>query len=494
MQIRGRVTAMLMAASLLTGASGAIVGMSLFDGNDAADSPIKGDLKENISLPIGESNTNEESVEKIEKTLELISDRYFEEVKEDELVEGAIQGMISTLEDPYSVYMDKETTQQFTQSLDSSFEGIGAEVSMVDGKVTIVAPFKNSPAEKAGLKPNDQILKVDGKSIAGLDLYEAVLKIRGEKGSVVTLEVMRPGVSDPLKIDVTRDEIPIETVYPDTFEKDGKTIGYLEVVSFSEDTAKDFVKELSKMEEEGIDALIIDVRGNPGGYLESVRNMLSELVTGDKPYVQIEDREGNRERYVSPLKEKKDYPIVSLIDNGSASASEILAAALKEAGGYEVIGDKSFGKGTVQQAIPMKDGSNIKLTLFKWLTPEGNWIHEKGVKPTVEVKQPEYFYANPIQVEEETLEFDMNGDQIKNAQVMLAGLGFEPGRKDGYFSKKTETAVKAFQEANDLKVTGKIDSDTAARIQSELIEVIRDKKNDRQLKVAMEVLVEQLEK
>jgi carboxyl-terminal processing protease len=210
-------------------------------------------------------------------------------------------------------------------------------------------------------------------------------------------------------------------------------------------------------------------------------------VPKDKPYVQIEDRNGEKQRFFSPLSKKKDYPISVLIDRGSASASEILAAALKEAGGYEIVGEKSFGKGTVQQALPMGDGSTIKLTLYKWLTPDGNWIHKKGVEPTVEAKQPEYYYANPIQVEKE-LKFDMNNEQIKNAQIMLKGLGFDPGRTDGYFSKETELAVKAFQKANKLSVTGKIDQKTAQMLDTKIMELIRNGKNDIQLEYAMKVL------
>ncbi|WP_066175653.1 S41 family peptidase [Bacillus marinisedimentorum] len=486
--MKSRAAAVLAAVSLLIGAGGTYAGMTYLD-EEQKPSLIQSELQQNLASGKGDSK-NIEDVEKIEQTLDLISDRYVEEVDNDKLVEGAIQGMIDTLEDPYSVYMDKDTAHQFTQSLDSSFEGIGAEVSMVDGKVTIVAPFKDSPAEKAGLKPNDQILKVDGKSIAGLDLYEAVLKIRGEKGTTVTLEVNRPGVTGNLSIDVKRDEIPIETVYSDMIERDGKKIGILEVTSFSENTAADFKKELKKMEDEGIAGLVIDVRGNPGGYLESVEEMSRLIIPEDKPFVQIENRDGEKDRFFSTLKSKKEYPIVGLIDGGSASASEILAGALKEAGGYEIVGQKTFGKGTVQQAIPMEDGSNIKLTLFKWLTPDGNWIHKKGIEPTVEVKQPEYFYANPIQLKEgQVLEYDMNSEQVKNAQVMLKGLGFAPGRTDGYFNKQTETAVKAFQERNDLKADGKIDEKTSAKIQEKTVDSIKEQKNDLQLQTAVKMLL-----
>ncbi|GLH64300.1 S41 family peptidase [Parageobacillus sp. G301] len=475
-----KTTAILMALSMLVGAGGTYAGMQLA----APDSDREITLVEPDKAA---TNDDEKELKKVEQAYELIKNRYVEKVDDDKLIQGAIQGMISTLNDPYSVYMDEETSEQFTESLDSSFEGIGAEVSMINGKVTIVAPIKNSPAEKAGLKPNDQILRVNGESLEGLDLYEAVLKIRGKKGTTVQLDVLRPGVKEVIKVKVVRDEIPIETVYDSVKTYNGKKVGYLEVTSFSENTAQDFKKKLAKLESEHIDGLIIDVRGNPGGYLQSVEEILKQFIPKDKPYVQIEERNGDKQRFYSDLTEKKPYPIAVLIDKGSASASEILAGAMKEAGGYKLVGETSFGKGTVQQAIPMGDGSNIKLTLYKWLTPDGHWIHKKGIKPDVEVKQPDYFHVSPLHIEKE-LSFDMNNEQVKSAQQMLKGLGFDPGRTDGYFSKETESAVKAFQKANKLPQTGKIDKNTAEVLQAKVMDDIRSDNNDVQLKTAMKVL------
>jgi carboxyl-terminal processing protease len=479
------MVAIYMVLSLLIGASGTFLGTELLRDNEIVNKASDGNsTSDNQKTQDGIPNAD---LEKINSAYELILDRYVLDIDKDALIEGAINGMVSTLKDPYSVYMDKDTAQQFTQSLESTFEGIGAEVSMVDNRVTIVAPFKDSPAEKAGLKPNDQIIKIDGESIEGLDLYEAVLKIRGEKGSTVTLDVMRPGVNDQMKVDVVRDEIPIETVYSSVKDYNGKKVGYIELTSFAEKTAEDFYTHLTELENQKIDGLVIDVRGNPGGLLESVETILKQFVTKDKPYVQIEQRNGEKQRFFSTLEKKKDYPITVLINEGSASASEILAGALKEAGGYDIVGDTSFGKGTVQQAVPMQDGSNIKLTMFKWLTPDGNWIHEKGVEPTIPVEQPGYFYSNPIQLEED-LAYDMNNDKVKNVQLMLKGLGFEPGREDGYYSKETETAVKAFQQANDLSVTGIVDSKTAGKIEGEIMNEVRDEKNDLQLKAAVKIM------
>ncbi|MGD6805220.1 S41 family peptidase [Rossellomorea vietnamensis] len=465
------------AASLLAGAGGMYSGMSLLDA-------FERDTEDGVAM---EGGPLSDRLHKVEVAYDLIADKYVEEVDKGELVEGAIQGMLDTLEDPYSVYMDARTASQFNDSLGSSFQGIGAEVTVMDGKLLIVAPFKDSPAEKAGLRPNDQILKVDGETITGLDLYEATLKIRGEKGSKVELEIMREGLSNPVKVSVKRDEIPLETVHSDIKNENGKHYGVIEVSSFSENTSKDFKKQLSELEEQGLAGLVIDVRGNPGGLLSSVNDMLDELVTKDKPYVQVQERNGDTLKYFSENKEKKAYPITVLVDEGSASASEILAGALKEAGDYPLIGTKTFGKGTVQQPVPMGDGSNIKLTMFKWLTPEGNWIHKKGIEPNIHVKQPAYFYAHPLQAEKPLVR-EMNNEQVKNAQEMLQGLGYKPARSDGYFNNSTETAVKSFQKKHGLEASGKIDSETASKIQEEIYKAVKDEKNDVQLKAALEYL------
>ncbi|EKN71382.1 carboxyl-terminal protease [Neobacillus bataviensis LMG 21833] len=476
--------ALLMTGSLLTGAGGTYAGMKFLNRTEAAPKLEEKAAPKEQAI---NSEENTEDLDKVAQAYDMILRRYVEKVDQEQLVEGAIQGMLSVLKDPYSVYMDKETARQFTQTLESSFEGIGAEVGMVDGKIVIVSPFKNSPAEKAGIKPNDQILKVDGHSVEGLDLNKATIKIRGKKGTTVNLEIARKGLKDPLTIDVKRDEIPLETVHASVKKHDGKKVGYIEITSFSQDTAADFKKELKALENDDIKGLILDVRGNPGGFLDSVGDILKEFVPKDKPYVQIEGRNGKKERYFSTISEKKDYPVLVLVDKGSASASEILAGSLKEATGYQLVGETTFGKGTVQQPMPMGDGSNIKLTLAKWLTPDGHWIHKKGIKPDVAIKQPAIFASHPIQVKKPLVE-DMNNEQIKNAQEILAGLGFAPGRKDGYFTAQTKMAVKGFQQQNNLEPTGKIDVKTAAKLEEAVVKEVKKEKNDLQLQMALKLI------
>ncbi|MED0676892.1 S41 family peptidase [Aneurinibacillus thermoaerophilus] len=425
---------------------------------------------------------------KVYEAYQLIENTALEKQDKAKLIDGAIEGMVKTLDDPFSDYMNQKETKDFNSSLQSTFEGIGAEVTLKNDRVTIVSPIKGSPAEKAGLRPEDQILKVNGKSLQGMSLSDAVMHIRGPKGTKAELEIMRPGLSEPLRIVVIRDDIPIETVYSETIQRDGKTFGKLEITQFSQDTAKHFANELQKLEEKGIDGLIVDVRGNPGGLLDSVVEIGNLLVPDKGIILQIQYSDGKKEVFRSE-KGKAAYPIVVLTDKGSASASEILAAALQSSG-YKVVGTNTFGKGTVQNTMPLEDDSQLKITVAKWLTPDGTWIHKKGVIPDVKIEQPDYFKAVllPDGVE---LKRDMTSSDVKNLQLILKGLGQAPGRMDGYFDARTEAAVKIFQNLHQLPMTGKVDKKTAGLMQEELIKRIRDPKNDLQLQAAIEVLSQQ---
>lgn len=485
MKLRKQYIPLVLFAVLVIGFLGAYAGVKLAQPTVLPEqAPVINEEKQDGGSDI----ETPENMEKVVNAYHLIKDGYLEEVEGEELLEGAIRGMLDVLDDPYSSYMDQEMNERFTEQLESSFEGIGAEVSMVNGKVTIVAPIKDTPAEKVGLRPNDQIIRIDDEDIDGLDLNEAVEIIRGEKGTEVVLSIQRPGVAEIFDVSIIRDEIPLETVYVDTKTIDGRKTGILKITSFAEKTADDFIRELDQLEENGIEGLVIDVRGNPGGLLQSVEKILGEFIPKDRPYIQIEDQQGNKDPFYSNLSEEKEYPISVLIDEGSASASEILAIALKELG-HDVVGLTSFGKGTVQNAVPLGDGSTIKLTFYKWLSPEGVWIHEEGVEPTIEVNQPDYFYTHPIQIDEPLL-YNQTGERIENVQQMLKGLDYNVERVDGYFDKTTEEVVKAFQNDNDLEATGEVDEITAGLIESQVIEKIRSGEDDQQLEEALNSLYE----
>ncbi|MGN7472265.1 S41 family peptidase [Brevibacillus sp. SAFN-007a] len=426
---------------------------------------------------------------KLFEAFQAIKKDYIQTVTNEQLIEGAIGGMVGALEDPYSDYMDPKSAEEFTSTLHSTFQGIGTEVTMQNGRVTVVSPFKGSPAERAGLRPNDQILSVNGESLEGLDLHQAVTKIRGPKGTKAVLKVIRAGVAEPLTIVCIRDDIPIETVNSQIIEKNGVKVGVIGITQFSTETAKHFKEQLASLEKKGIGGLVIDVRGNPGGYLLAVKEIGEILVPKKGVIVTIEYGAGGqqKEEYRSTTDAAKPYPIAVLINGGSASASEILAGAMRDSGHYKLVGEKSFGKGTVQSTMEMTDKSQLKLTIAKWVTPSGEWIHKKGIEPDFKVEQPAYFNATQLPADKE-LARDMAGAEVKNLQLILTGLNLSPGRDDGYFDEKTEQAIKQFQAAKKLPVTGKVDAATRSQLENSLRETMRKPENDLQLQKALDVV------
>jgi carboxyl-terminal processing protease len=424
---------------------------------------------------------NNATFAKLMETYKTIQDNYFQDVPADKMVNGAIDGMIKSLDDPYSTYMDPTQAQSFHENISSSFEGIGAQISEEDGKIVIESPIKGSPAEKAGLRPKDRILSVDGKDLQGMKSSEAVTYIRGKKGSKAELVIERPGETGTMNVTVVRDTIPQETVYSE-MRSDG--IGKIRISQFSEPTGDDFSKALTDLQGKGMKGLLLDLRQNPGGLLSVAVDIGNRLIPDQKLILQVEYRDGKKEVYRSKHG-KADFPIVVLVDDGSASAAEILAGALKESGHYPLVGTKTFGKGTVQTTEEFEDGSNIKYTTAKWLTPDGNWIHKKGIEPDEKVEMPAYANLPYIDPEKE-LKLDAFSNDVKTAQQYLEALGYHPGRTDGYFDAKTKEAVVAFQRVQNLEANGIIKGKTTTT----MIDLLRQKieKNDTQLDKAEQVL------
>lgn len=433
------------------------------------------------------SGLSKEDLNKLSTTYDLIKSKYLNQVDHDKLMNGAIHGMVEALDDPFTSYMDPEEAKQFDDTINSSFEGIGAEVSLDGGKVTVVSPIKGTPADKAGLRTNDIILSVNGESLDGLNLTQAVMKIRGPKGTQAKLSVLRGGAAEPLEVVVVRGDIPVETVYGEMVTD---TVGKIEIRQFSTNTAVRFKEELQHLNEKGMKALIIDVRNNPGGLLPVVVDIAENFTPKGKPILQIEDRDGKRAPTLSEAKSAPEQlPVAVLINNGSASASEILAGMFKDSGLGKLVGEKSFGKGTVQVTYEkeMGDGSNIKMTTYKWLTPNGTWIHKKGIEPDVAVEQPAYYHVIPFTKKTELKE-DMNSEDVKSLQVMLEGLGLKPGRADGYFSSQTASALKEYQKAKGVALTGIADTALMDTLENDIIAKMRDPKNDAQLAAAVKLL------
>ncbi|MGE6260333.1 S41 family peptidase [Heyndrickxia sporothermodurans] len=419
---------------------------------------------------------------KLYDAYDQLKKNYYKDLDNETLVNGAINGMLDSLKDPYSDYMTKDEAEKFHESISSSFQGIGAEIQAKDGFIVVVSPIKGSPAEKAGIKPNDKILSVDGKSIRGMSANEAVLLIRGKKGTKVNLTIQRAGTHETSQLSIIRDDIPMNTVYSEMM-KNG--VAKIQITSFSDNTYNELVTALKDMDAKGMKSLVIDLRQNPGGLLDQAIKMSNLFVSEGKKIVQIEDKDGKKEEIVAEGGKKIDVPVAVIIDNGSASASEIFAAALSESAGIPLVGQKSFGKGTVQTASDFKDGSNIKLTTAKWLTPDSNWIHQKGITPNYLVSLPKYAEL-PIINPDTKLKVSSLSNEVKAAEEMLKALHYNPGKVDGYYDEQTKKAVKAFQKDEKLKVNGILQGETTIRLMNKLREAII--KNDTQVNKAISIL------
>ncbi len=344
---------------------------------------------------------NDEYLQEFVDTYQEIQDRYYEDIDKKELINNAISGMLTSLDD-YSVYMNEDVTSDFNERLYGDYTGIGTEITMNEnGEVVIYQPFEGSPAEKAGLKKGDIITKIDGESVKGKTSSDVSSMIKGMSGSKVNITVTRDGKE--IEFGVTRETIVLDSATHKMYEKNGKKIGYVNVSIFAANTYSQFRNAILELESQNMDSLIIDVRDNTGGYLDSVTEMLSMFLEKGKVIYQL-DEKGDKTVIKDETKESRKYKVGVIINEYSASASEILAAAIKESYNGEVIGVNSYGKGTVQQTKELSTGGMMKFTTQKWLTPEGNWINEKGVDPTVEVKINENYYKTLLEEDDNQLQ------------------------------------------------------------------------------------------
>lgn len=332
-------------------------------------------------------------LKKVVDTYYAIVDNYYGELDRDKLIDGAVEGMISSVGDTFTSYSDTDSTSSFDETINGSYEGIGCTVATLeDGTISVIDMFEDSPSYKAGLKVGDIILKVDGESYEGKNSNDISDYIKNSGKSKIVLTVKRDNEEKDISINLSKVEIP--HVSGKVIEQDSKKIGYINIFLFASNSYKQFKNKLDELEKSNIDDLIIDVRDNSGGYLSSVTDICNLFLDKGKVIYQLEDSKGKVKKK-DTTKEKRKYDIVVLINGGSASASEILASAIKESYGGDIVGTNSYGKGTVQQTKKLLDGSMIKYTTQKWLTPDGNSINEVGVTPTKVVELNEEYFNNP---------------------------------------------------------------------------------------------------
>lgn len=332
-------------------------------------------------------------LKKVVDTYYAIVDNYYGELDRDKLIDGAVEGMISSVGDTFTSYSDTDSTSSFDETINGSYEGIGCTVATLEnGTISVIDMFEDSPSYKAGLKVGDIILKVDGESYEGKNSNDISNYIKNSGKSKIVLTVKRDNEEKNISINLSKVEIP--HVSGKVIEQDSKKIGYIKISLFASNSYKQFKNKLDELEKSNIDDLIIDVRDNSGGYLSSVTDICNLFLDKGKVIYQLEDSKGKVKKK-DTTKEKRKYDIVVLINDGSASASEILASAIKESYGGDIVGTNSYGKGTVQQTKKLLDGSMIKYTTQKWLTPDGISINEVGVTPTKVVELNEEYFNNP---------------------------------------------------------------------------------------------------
>ena len=338
-----------------------------------------------------EAVLDQEMVEKIDELYSYMNVYYYEDIDKETIAESLYSGLLNSLEDPYSVYYTVEEYEDMMVSTSGTYCGIGAGVSqnLTTMEVTITKVYKGTPSEEAGLKDGDIIVSVDGLEAVTVGVDELVQNIRGEEGTSVHMVIYRPSTEETLEFDVMRRFVELTSVEGEMLENG---IGYIEITEFQSKTDEQFEAMIEDLKSQGMKGLIVDVRANPGGYLSSVVNMLDYILPKGL-LVYVEDKYGNRDDYTSDAS-CLEMPMVVLVDQNSASASEIFAGALKDYEYATLVGKTTYGKGIVQNIIPLEDGDAIKLTTAKYFTPKGNYIHGVGIEPDVEV---EYEYTGDIE-------------------------------------------------------------------------------------------------
>jgi len=452
----------------------------------------------------------------LESMLDFMTEMYYEGLTDEEALTAALKGMFSQL-DNYSVYYNKEETQIYFDSLDNTYEGIGARLETGDNGIIVVDVFEDSPAEKAGLQSGDIIIAVDGKSVVGMDATTAAALIRGKAGTTVTLTIVRDGTEKDLSI--VRGSILNKTV---NYRIEGN-IGYISIDSFDSGTSEEFNEAIDEINKAGIRKIILDLRGNLGGYVDETVAVARRLI----PKGIITKLDFKSEKYEDQVYysygNNPNYLIAVLVDENTASASEILAGAIEDSGTGFLIGQNTYGKGVFQNifsiltpeaynkysqlygskyvtdiewrtyhgVFPDKDEiiGSVKLTTGYYYTPKGRSINGTGLKPSLVEPNPTYpggIDLSKVAPVRENLELNSFNNDVLNAEKILKAAGFLDAAADRLFDDKTAEAVKKYQAVNNLAVTGIIDTATRDKLNQTLIEL--RKNNDKQYAKALEVL------
>ncbi|MCS6897844.1 MAG: S41 family peptidase, partial [Nitrospira sp.] len=334
----------------------------------------------------GYASETYEELKTFSEVLNQIQRHYVDETKPKELIQGAIRGMLATL-DPHSAYMTPEMYKEMQVETKGEFGGVGIQIGVKDNRLAVIAPIEGTPAHRAGIKAGDFIIKVNDETTKDLTLMDAVQKMRGPKGSKVSLTVQREGMPEPLVFTLIRDTIKIESVKSKIIENN---LGYVRLTQFQESTGKDLAKAIKQFKEQKVQGVIIDLRNNPGGLLTAAVDVSEQFLPSGKLIVYTKSRDGKKDEWFAKGKDQLDnLPLIVLVNEGSASASEIVAGALQDWGRAVVVGNTSFGKGSVQTILALGDGSGLRLTTARYYTPKGRTIQSTGITPDIVVKAPQ---------------------------------------------------------------------------------------------------------
>ncbi|WP_447602224.1 S41 family peptidase [Nitrospira sp. Nam80] len=331
----------------------------------------------------GHASETYEELKTFSEVLTQVQKHYVDDTKVKDLVQGAIRGMLSTL-DPHSAYMTADMYKEMQVETKGEFGGVGIQIGVKENRLAVIAPIEGTPAYRAGIKAGDFITKVNDESTKDLTLMDAVQKMRGPKGTKVHLTIQRDGATDPMVFSLVRDTIKIESVKSKVIDN---TIGYIRLTQFQEATGRDLSRALKQFREQKVQGTVLDLRNNPGGLLTAAVDVSEQFVGNGKLIVYTKGREGKKDEWFSKTKESlEDYPMIILVNEGSASASEIVAGALQDWGRAVIVGTTTFGKGSVQTILPLGDGSGLRLTTAKYYTPKGRSIQSTGITPDIVVK------------------------------------------------------------------------------------------------------------
>lgn len=388
----------------------------------------------------GHATETYEELKTFSEVLTQVQKSYVDETKVKDLVQGAIRGMLSTL-DPHSAYMTPEMYKEMQVETKGEFGGVGIQIGVKENRLAVIAPIEGTPAYRAGVKAGDFITKVNDETTKDLTLMDAVQKMRGPKGSKVNLTIQREGTPDPLQFTLVRDTIKIESVKSKVLDN----IGYVRLTQFQESTGRDLSKVLKQFKEQKLQSTILDLRNNPGGLLTASVEVSEQFLPGGKLIVYTKGRESKKDEWIAKGKDQMDdSPMIILINEGSASASEIVAGALQDYGRAVIVGTTSFGKGSVQTILPLGDGSGLRLTTAKYYTPKGRSIQSTGITPDIVVKaQPPVTVAKAGEMKPGEKEGEPK--QTKPAvsgkdQPAVNGKGHEEGiPKDGATAQPSPT-------------------------------------------------------